>query len=88
LFTGELEIPSDLSNISDARKGYRWLGEPSSKAIEMKDEKVYAKRDINEEKIEIIPDAVKGGLKDVDKDARVDAKAIDKEAKRVRRDKL
>jgi hypothetical protein len=54
----------------------------------MKDLKVDAKRDINDEKIENIPEGVKGGVKDLEKDARTDGKTIDKEAKRVRRDKL
>lgn len=54
----------------------------------MKDEKIYVKKEINDEKIESIPEAVKGGVKDLEKDARVDAKTIDKEAKKMRRDKL
>ena len=54
----------------------------------MKDLKVDAKRDINDEKIENIQQGVKGGVKDLEKDARVDGKTIDKEAKKVRRDKL
>jgi hypothetical protein len=56
--------------------------------IEMKDEKIYVKKEINDEKIESIPEAVKGGVKDLEKDARIDAKTIDKEAKKMRRDKL
>ena len=53
----------------------------------MKDLKVDAKKDIIDEKIKNIPQSVKGGIKDLDKDFRADGKTIDKEAKRVRRDK-
>ena len=53
----------------------------------MKDLKVYAKRDINEEKIEDIPQNVKGGVQELEDEFRADGKAIDKEAKKVRRDK-
>jgi hypothetical protein len=53
------------------------------KVTEMKDEKVYMKRELNEEGIKEIPNAVEGGLKDLDKDARDDAKVIDKEDKRL-----
>jgi hypothetical protein len=54
----------------------------------MKDKKVDAKRDINDEGIDKIPQSVKGGVKDLDKDSRADGKTIDKEAKRVRRDRI
>ena len=54
---------------------------------EMKDQKVDAKRDINDEKIENIPQSVKGGVKELEEEFRADGKTIDKEAKRVRRDK-
>jgi hypothetical protein len=55
---------------------------------EMKNLVVDAKRDIHDEKIENIPQGVKGGVKDLEKDARDDGKTIDKEAKRVRRDRI
>lgn len=53
----------------------------------MKDQKMYAKRDINDEKIEDIPQSIKGGVKELEDEFRADGKTIDKEAKRVRRDK-
>jgi hypothetical protein len=51
----------------------------------MKEEKVNVKRELNKEGVKEIPNAVKGGLKDLDKDARDDAKVIDKEDKRLNR---
>jgi hypothetical protein len=54
----------------------------------MKDEILYVKRDINEQKVENVPEAVEGGLKELDKEARTDAKTIDKESKKMRLDKL
>ncbi|HEY3419952.1 MAG TPA: hypothetical protein VGK23_05310 [Methanomassiliicoccales archaeon] len=51
------------------------------------DLKANAKTDIIDEKIENIPQSVKGGVKDLDRDSRADGRTIDKEAKRVRRDK-
>jgi hypothetical protein len=55
---------------------------------EMKDEKLYVKRDINEEKVENVPLAEKGGLKDLDEKERIDAKVIDKESKKMKLEKL
>ncbi len=54
----------------------------------MKDEKLYVKRDINEEKVENVPLAEKGGLKDLDEEERIDAKVIDKESKKMKLEKL
>ena len=51
----------------------------------MKDQKVYVNRDLNEEKIENIPQSLKGGVKELDEEFRADGKTIDKEAKKVRR---
>jgi hypothetical protein len=56
--------------------------------IELKDEKLYVKRDMNEEKVENVPEAEKGGIKDLEQEARTDAKVIDKESKKMRLDKL
>lgn len=51
------------------------------------DLKANAKTDIIDERIENIPQNLKGGVKDLDKESRADGKTIDKEAKRVRRDR-
>jgi hypothetical protein len=59
-----------------------------SVVIELKDEKLYVKRDMNEEKVENVPEAEKGGIKDLEQEARTDAKVIDKESKKMRLDKL
>jgi hypothetical protein len=61
---------------------------PVIEVNEMKDMKVDAKRDIDDEGIEKMPDGVKAGAVGLDKDARDDGKTIDKEAKRVRRDRI
>lgn len=53
----------------------------------MKDEKLYVKRDMNEEGIKEVPNAVKGGLQAVDTEARTDAKRIDKEDKTLKHKK-
>lgn len=55
---------------------------------DMKDEKLYVKRDINEEKVENVPEAAKGGLKDLEKEARTDAKVIDKESRKMKLEKM
>ena len=56
--------------------------------IKMKDEKLFVKRDMNEEKVENVPLAAKGGLKDLEQEARTDAKVIDKETKKMKLEKL
>lgn len=50
----------------------------------MKDEKLYVKRDMNEEGTKEVPDAVKGGLRELDTNARTDANRIDKEDKKLK----
>jgi hypothetical protein len=74
-------VPSDTGKMTP---GHYFLS--SHQVNEMKDMKVEARRDIDDEGIEKIPDGIKAGAAGPDKDARDDGKTIDKEAKRVRRD--